>query len=638
LQYVYRIFPKDSSACQYCKVSLWGMPLPEGLAAAAVRVGRPLVACIYDRVSRDPTRRHRSVERQEDANRAVCVDEGWVLPADAVYTDNDRSASRFATKPRPDWDRLRAAVAAGRYHVVILWEVSRGDRDDLGWLGFLHMCRNLGVWIYITSHERLYDPRKRRDYKTLAEEGLDSADESEKTSLRIRSDVQRHALKGEPHGVVPFGYRREYEVDTHGKRRIVAQLPDDTPRKATAADGSTVVYSPAALVREIVERLVRGETCLGLAAEFNWRGIPTPRAAEGGWDDSTVRRIAEKATYAGKRTHNGEVVADAVWPALISLSDHYTLVARFSDPERRTQRDSSIKYLGSGLFVCGVCHALVRTVKKPYGRAYVCTPKKKVKQPESDKPRKVSAEELEELDSLERREQTRRILELFEAGVTQTSIAKGLGINRQTLSLRVVTERRRRDGVPPSGAVAPPAARPAKRGYHVTRPIADVDTYVERAVWLRLLRPDIAELLAEDDAADERFAALSDEIAEKQARLDEARDSYASPNGLSMQALLRIEARLEPEIEQARARLSEARVGPVVRGLLHPTLDAVRAAWEGMPLPRRREVIRTLIDRVEILPIGGGRRVVPIENQVRIVWRQPNKTVEGLSAVPADPA
>ena len=61
----------------------------------ALRDAIALRAVIYARVSSDPNERGRSVSEQEAECRAVCEREGWHVVA--VYSDNDRSASRYAT-------------------------------------------------------------------------------------------------------------------------------------------------------------------------------------------------------------------------------------------------------------------------------------------------------------------------------------------------------------------------------------------------------------------------------------------------------------------------------------------------------------------------------------------------------------
>jgi hypothetical protein len=62
-----------------------------------VELERAQRALIYTRVSKDK-RQGRSVEEQETECRRVCEHEGWTI-AD-VLSDNDRSASRYATKTR----------------------------------------------------------------------------------------------------------------------------------------------------------------------------------------------------------------------------------------------------------------------------------------------------------------------------------------------------------------------------------------------------------------------------------------------------------------------------------------------------------------------------------------------------------
>ncbi|MFF5261282.1 recombinase family protein [Actinomadura viridis] len=571
---------------------------------------------MYDRVSNDPTGSRRSVEEQDESNRAVCAAERWHLAENAVYCDNDRSASRFATKPRPDWDRLRADVAARRYHVVVLWEVSRGDRDDLEWIGFLHMCRKIGVLIHITSHYHTYDPQRRRDYKTLAEEGLDSADEVERTSERIQRDTEAMARKGRPHGTVPYGYIREYEVDRHGQRHIVSQDPDTKPRSAKSVSGEVSVYTRAGIVKEIARRLLRGEASRSVAADLNRRGVPAPAGGDRGWSATAVRRVAISPTYAGLRSHHGEVVADGTWTPLVDKADHYTLVARLSDQARRKVKDTTIKHLGSGLYVCGVCGSVVRPITRRNGMAYTCRPAVVVARNPRAETREVTADELAVLAELPVREQTGRILDLVNAGVTQASVSRGLGLWPSTLSLRLKAERVRRGETRPAG---PDDGR--EKSYHVARAKKDVDDYVERAVWLRLARPDLAELLtAEDARAEARLAELTAKIAEMQVRLDNARDSYASGNGLSLEGLLRVESTLEPAIKATRTQLAQMRVGPVLDGLLLPDVNDIRAVWLARSLPQRRAVIRALIERVEILPLRSKKKFT-IEESVRIVWR-----------------
>ncbi|MQA27708.1 MAG: recombinase family protein, partial [Micromonosporaceae bacterium] len=87
-----------------------------------------LRAGIYARVSKDKRKRQRgrSVGEQETEARAACERRRWTVAE--IYKDEDRSASRFAKKERPDWERLLADLDAGQLDVLVIWEPSRGDR------------------------------------------------------------------------------------------------------------------------------------------------------------------------------------------------------------------------------------------------------------------------------------------------------------------------------------------------------------------------------------------------------------------------------------------------------------------------------------------------------------------------------
>lgn len=519
-----------------------------GLAEAARQAGRPLIAAIYNRVSQDKRKRSKSVGEQDVENREACDENGWTIGY--VWTDNDVSASRFSSKEREDWAQLLDALRSGRFHVLVLWEVSRADRRLVPWVTLVDVCRDLGVLIHITNSERTYDLRNDDDVQTLVHAGVAAAAEPERTSKRVQRDARATARAGRPHGRVLFGYRREYGIDGGGNRVLVGQFIDDIPREAVAADGTTTVYTRAGVVREAADRVAAGEATYAVARDFNDRGIPTMQTSTLGWTQTKVRDMVINPAYVGRRVYQGVTLegVTAIWPPILDVTIYETCRAIFADPARRREVSKAIKYLGSGLFTCGVCGSICRADLRRGVPYYTCRP-----QP-----------------------------------------------------------------APPKG----------EKSYHVGRNLADVDGYVQRSMWLRLARDDIAELLAEDARADERMAAIAAEIAEKQGRLDEARDAYARSGG-SVEGLMRIETLLEPEIQRLRSRLHEARIGPVLRGLVGVSLGVVEAEWWRRSLPERREVIRALTESVEILPIGrsrnsfqrGVRNYTP-EESVRITWRR----------------
>lgn len=125
--------------------------------------------------------------------------------------------------------------------VLQLWESSRGSREQAEWTTFLNLLRDNDVRLHVTSHHRLYDLSNPRDRRTLDEDGVDSAYESAKTSMRIKRHTAANAAKGRPHGRVPFGYRRIYDPNTG---RLVSQVPKDGEAEARSSRAGRPARSP----------------------------------------------------------------------------------------------------------------------------------------------------------------------------------------------------------------------------------------------------------------------------------------------------------------------------------------------------------------------------------------------------------
>jgi DNA invertase Pin-like site-specific DNA recombinase len=268
-----------------------------------------------------------SVEEQEEIGIARCKTEGWELRR---YLDNDRSASRYAKKGRDDWQRLLAELHDGLFTIVWLWESSRGDRKAYQWLGFLEECRDRGIRIYVETHGRLYDIRgNHRDWKTLADDGVNNAYASDETSLRIKRHLAAAARKGRPQGFAGYGIRRVYDEVTG---RYLRQEPD--PRTGPVA-------------AEIITRIGDGEPVMAIKADLEHRGIPGPGGA--GWDRQTIRRIGLSPAYAGLRRHPGGEWKPA-WQPVVDAEVHRAAVAVLRS--REGQRTSRYRHLLSYLAAC----------------------------------------------------------------------------------------------------------------------------------------------------------------------------------------------------------------------------------------------------------------------------------------------
>lgn len=295
--------------------------------------------------------RGQSMTGQENECSEDIQSEGWTVGR--VFADPNRSASRYATKPRPDYDELVAQIAAGKVKILTLWEASRGSRDLGEWVEFLDLCHKHHVLIRITSDHRTYDVRKRRDYRTLAEDGIDARDESEKIAERVRRGKRALALDGKPAGPLLYGYARRYDDRGHYIEQV--EHPDQ-----------------AKIVREIAEAVATGTPVMAIRRDLRERGILSPRGMSE-WATSQVIAACTNPAYIGQRVHQGEVVRDGKWPAILDRATFDSCARILEDPARRTQKDTRLLYFLSGAMTCGACGGIMRTSVLRAGiRGYAC--------------------------------------------------------------------------------------------------------------------------------------------------------------------------------------------------------------------------------------------------------------------------
>jgi DNA invertase Pin-like site-specific DNA recombinase len=319
-----------------------------------VEISRPgredTLAAIYARFSKGYGN---SIEEQEAEGRADCGSLGWGIYD--VYSDAARSASRFATRGRKDWGRLLADLGARQFSVLWLWEASRGDRDAPEWFQLLALCRVQDVRIHIRTHRRTYDMSVPRDWRTLADEGVDSAYESEKTAERIKRNVAANAAAGRPHGRTPYGYERIYDERT---RQLIRQQPH--PERKL-------------IIVEIFTRVAKGEPILAIARDLTARGIPGPDG--GAWSRVMLRNIASNPVYIGRRAWKGDIVP-GIWEPLVDEGLFWRVQNVLNDPSRSHVRPTRARHLLSYIGTCDECGAPLAAVPRS-GRPdlYACDAK-----------------------------------------------------------------------------------------------------------------------------------------------------------------------------------------------------------------------------------------------------------------------
>lgn len=289
-------------------------------------------AIIYTRVSSDRAN-GRSVAEQEAECRAECERRGW--PVADVLADPDRSATRYATKDRPEYERLRTTLQPG--DVLVVWEASRAGRSLDHYVDLRRLCSERGVLLSYSG--RLFDMDDGDDRFATGLDALIAEREAEDIRKRIVRAHRANLAAGKPHGRVPYGYRIVRDPATG---RATGREPD--PARAP-------------LVAEAARRILDGHS---LEATVRWIAAKDP---EPKWNGAKLRRILLNATNAGYRTQSAKVNGkrgpqvihgEGTWKPILSAEQHNDLVALFA--ARKTgPRGPEPRNLLSGILACSVC-------------------------------------------------------------------------------------------------------------------------------------------------------------------------------------------------------------------------------------------------------------------------------------------
>ncbi|HKD99066.1 MAG TPA: recombinase family protein [Micromonosporaceae bacterium] len=314
-------------------------------------------AVIYARVSSDPTQQMRSVAGQISECEAFAIRQGWDVVS--IFADNDRSASRYATRGRPEYDKLCEFIDGGNADVLLMWEFSRATRDMTTFASLLDLCAARNVaWSY---SGRLYDLTRTDDRFATGLDALVAAREASQIRDRVIRGQRQSAAQGRPTGKLPYGYAREYAVNlaARGSRpKLAAQ---------------TVREDQAAVVREAARRVADGESCYSVAQDYNARSIPAPRGGQ--WDLTQIRRVVTSPLYVAQRVYQGRIVGPGDWPPILDETTWARCMARLSDPGRNTTRDREVKHMLSGVARCGVCETALYVQKNRNNYTYQCVSK-----------------------------------------------------------------------------------------------------------------------------------------------------------------------------------------------------------------------------------------------------------------------
>jgi site-specific DNA recombinase len=279
-------------------------------------------ALIYCRISSDREGAGLGVATQEADGRELAEKLGWSVVA--VYTDNDLSA--YSGKPRPGYKALLADLESGRADAVLVWHTDRLHRSPVELEAYVDLCERMKVATQTCKAGELdlATPSGRLVARQL---GSVARYEVEHSVERMRRAKLRSATSGTwKGGRRPFGYQD---------------------------DGMTVIKAEAQLLAEGSTEILSGASLGGIAHRWNERGSVTTTGKP--WTASAVGRVLTRPRNAGLMEHQGKVVGSASWPAIVPEQQWRAVAGILADPGRRTSPGNARRWLGSGIYRCGVC-------------------------------------------------------------------------------------------------------------------------------------------------------------------------------------------------------------------------------------------------------------------------------------------
>ncbi|MDP9250113.1 MAG: recombinase family protein, partial [Chloroflexota bacterium] len=302
-------------------------------------------AGIYVRISEDREGAGLGVKRQEADCRERAERLGWEVAE--VYIDNDLSA--YNGKDRPAYTRLLEDLREGTIGAVLAWHTDRLHRSPRELEAFIDVCESRGVGVQTVTAGPI-DLSSASGRMTARVSGAVARHESEHKAERIRRKARELAEAGKigGGGTRPYGY----DLDRRSVR----------PHEAS-------------VVRELADRVLKGEPLRSLVRELNTRQVPTVSGRI--WTTIGIRRMLTSGRIAGWREHRRELVAPAEWEAIIDRPTLDRLRGLLLDPSRRVTHGPVVRsyLLGGALARCGVCGHPLRAAPRADGtRRYGCRP------------------------------------------------------------------------------------------------------------------------------------------------------------------------------------------------------------------------------------------------------------------------
>lgn len=242
-------------------------------------MARPVAAYLRLSVTNDDSV---SIDGQRALVNGEATRRGW--PSPVLFVDEGISGSKSIR--RPARDDLEARLEAGEFAALICKSVDRLARSSADFARVAKVCRDTSTALVVTDLN--VDSSTPAGAMVLGVLAQMAEFEAALIGARVRAGNVEKLRQGRAlAGPVPF-HLRNVPREGGGMVRVIDE-------------------AKAPVAKEIVERILAGESFRSVALDFNDRGIAAPRKGAA-WTSGTVRQIASNPALAGMSRRLGDVV------------------------------------------------------------------------------------------------------------------------------------------------------------------------------------------------------------------------------------------------------------------------------------------------------------------------------------------
>lgn len=317
----------------------------------------PVRAALLVRISDDREGEEKGVARQEQDGRKHAAGLGWTVAAVIVENDTSAFKRRRVTLPdgtralrvvRPGFRRVLDMLGSGEVNGLIAYDLDRTCRDPRDLEDLIDVVEERRCHVSsVTGSLRLSNDAD----VTMARVMVAIANKSSRdTSRRVSRKHEELAEAGQVGGggKRPYGYER---------------------------DGVTIRDAEANEVRWMAARVLDPDepwTQNRIAEDLQRRGVPTSTGAA--WNMRTVASILTGPRITGLRRFRGEIVGEAVWPAILDRETWEAVRERLA--ERGAGSSNVLQRWLTGSLFCSLCGTALEGGHSKGGPRYWCAPRR----------------------------------------------------------------------------------------------------------------------------------------------------------------------------------------------------------------------------------------------------------------------